>query len=186
VDSATMMNKGLEVIEAHHLFGFPYDRVRVVVHPQSIVHGMLELVDGSIVMQAAAADMRIPIQAALGAPDRFASPAPRIDLGEVGVLEFEPVDLARFACVALAYAAGRAGRTYPAALNAANEEAVRAFLGGGLPFTEIPGVVAGVLDAHDAVPADDLEAVLEVDSWARAEARTRMRDGRLQPAVEPH
>jgi 1-deoxy-D-xylulose-5-phosphate reductoisomerase len=175
VDSATMMNKGLEVIEAHHLFGTSYDRIRVVVHPQSIVHGMVELTDGSVVMQAAVPDMRIPIQAALGAPERFSSLADRVDLAEVAVLEFEPVDPERFPCVALAYEAGRAGGSSPAAMNAANEEAVRAFLGGVLPFQAIPTVIESVLEAHhDAGSADSLETVLEVDAWARAEARARI------------
>jgi 1-deoxy-D-xylulose-5-phosphate reductoisomerase len=170
VDSATMMNKGLEVIEAHYLFSRPYGAIRVVVHPQSVVHGMVELVDGSVVMQAAVPDMRLPIQAALGAPERFKSLSAPVDFTRVGSLTFEPVDAERFPCVPLAYEAGRAGGCYPAALNAANEVAVGSFLSGGLPFTEIPGVIRGVLDAHEATPADDLDAVLEVDRWARAEA----------------
>jgi 1-deoxy-D-xylulose-5-phosphate reductoisomerase len=183
VDCATMMNKGLEVIEAHHLFGWPYDRIRVVVHPQSIVHGMVELIDGSVVMQAAVPDMRIPIQAALGAPERWASLAARVDLESVGTLEFEPVDSERFRCIGLAYEAGRAGLSYPAVMNAANEEAVRAFLQGGVGFTDIPGVIEGTLEAHDAIACDELGAVLEVDAWARAEACGRLGRAPRQAAV---
>lgn len=171
IDSATMMNKGLEVIEAHFLFGLPYDRIDVLVHPQSIVHGMVELVDGSVLMQAATTDMRIPIAAALTAPDRLDAPAPRIDLAEVGSLEFERVDGGSFPAVALAYETGRAGGTAPAVLNAANETAVEAFLDGRLSFPGITGAVKAVLDVHDITPADDLEAVLEADRWARSEVK---------------
>jgi 1-deoxy-D-xylulose-5-phosphate reductoisomerase len=185
VDSATMMNKGLEVIEAHYLFGRPYDAIRVVVHPQSVVHGMVELVDGSVVMQAATPDMRLPIQAALCAPERIRSLTTSVDFTRVGSLTFQPVDAERFACVALAYEAGRAGGTFPAALNAANEVAVDAFLDAGLPFTEIPAVIEAVLDAHQPQPAVDLEAILEVDRWARDEAARKLaRRGVLQPSAE--
>jgi 1-deoxy-D-xylulose-5-phosphate reductoisomerase len=171
VDSATLMNKGLEVIEAHHLFGVGYERIRVVVHPQSVVHGMVEFHDGSILMQAAVADMRIPIQAALSTPERLECPAARIDVEEIGGLTFEPLDRHRWRCVALAYEAGRAGGSYPAVLNGANEEAVAAFLEGALPFTAIPEVIERTLDSHEGGPANDLEAVLEADRWARATAR---------------
>ena len=184
VDSATMMNKGLEVIEAHYLFGRSYDAIRVVVHPQSVVHGMVELVDGSVVMQAATPDMRLPIQAALGAPERFESLSAPVDFTGVGSLTFESVDTDRFPCVALAYEAGRAGGTFPAAMNAANEVAVDAFLGAGLPFTRIPDVIGAVLDAHEPEPAADLEAVLQADRWARAEALRRLSgSGALQPSA---
>jgi 1-deoxy-D-xylulose-5-phosphate reductoisomerase len=175
VDSATMMNKGLEIIEAHWLFGMPYERIDVVVHPQSIVHGMVEFSDGSILMQSASTDMRIPIQAALTHPDRIPSPAPAVDLGEVGTLEFEPVDHSRFPCVNLAWEAGAAGATYPAALNAANEEAVNAFLAGLVPFPTIPGIIESVLSDHSPVEAGDADAVMEVDAWARARAQRLMR-----------
>jgi 1-deoxy-D-xylulose-5-phosphate reductoisomerase len=174
VDSATMMNKGLEVIEAHYLFGRSYDAIRVVVHPQSVVHGMVELVDGSVVMQAATPDMRLPIQAALCAPERFESLTAPVDFTRVGSLTFEPLDADRFPCVALAYEAGREGGTFPAAMNAANEVAVDAFLGAELPFTEIPELIGAVLDAHEPEPADDLETILEADRWARAEAARKL------------
>ncbi|CAN5634741.1 1-deoxy-D-xylulose-5-phosphate reductoisomerase [soil metagenome] len=174
VDSASLMNKGLEVIEAHHLFGFGYEHIRVVVHPQSIVHAMVSLRDGSVLMQAASPDMRIPIQAALGWPARFESFAARIDLTTARSLEFEAVDDERFPALGLAYAAGRAGRSLPAVLNAANEEAVHAFLDGAISFLDITRVVEDVLQAHEPFDASELEAVLEADHWARREARRRM------------
>jgi 1-deoxy-D-xylulose-5-phosphate reductoisomerase len=168
VDSATLMNKGLEVIEAHRLFGFDYDRIGVVVHPQSVVHGMIELKDGSQILQAGPADMRIPIAMALGigGGPAFA----RIDLKDVAELTFEPVDEERFPSLGLAYEAGRLGRTYPAALNAANEVAVHAFLDGRIAFTDIVSCVRAVVDAHEPQPADELEGVLEADRLARAKA----------------
>ncbi|HEX2049574.1 MAG TPA: 1-deoxy-D-xylulose-5-phosphate reductoisomerase [Actinomycetota bacterium] len=172
VDSATLMNKGLEVIEAHHLFGFGYDDIDVVVHPQSVVHGAVELADGSVVLQAAPADMRIPIQAALTYPQRGTLSFERIDFDKLGVLEFEPVDRERFPALSLAYDAGRRGGTHPAVLNAANEVAVGAFLSGELPFTGIADVVAGVLSEHDGAAGDDLGAVLAADAWARRRARS--------------
>lgn len=178
VDCATLFNKGLEVIEAHFLFGFDYDSIDVVVHPESIVHGMVVMRDGSVLMQAAPTDMRIPIQAAL-ATTHGSAPAPRLhgpglELPkldpELPNLSFGPVDHARFPAVDLAYDAGRRAQTYPAALNAANEVAVRAFLDGTLDFAAIPRIVSTVLDAHE--PGDDstLEAVLDADERARATA----------------
>ena len=180
VDCATMMNKGLEVIAAHYLFDFDYDQIDVVVHPQSIVHGIVELVDGSMIMQGAPADMRIPIQAALAHPDRPQGSFGRVDLTEVGHLDFEKVDYKRFPCVALAYEAARMGGSYPAVLNAANEEAVNAFLGGHTPFTGIAQTIADVMDRHDGAPADDLDGVIENDLWARREAQAT-----LQRRTEP-
>lgn len=170
IDSATMMNKGLEVIEAHFLFGLSYDEIDVLVHPQSIVHALVELVDGSMVMQAAPADMRIPIAAALGAPERLGPPLSTLDLASTGPLEFEPLNDERFPAVALAYAAGRAGGTSTAVLNAANEVAVAAFLAGNARFTDIVGTTRRVLEDHEPTVADDLEAVLEADAWARRRA----------------
>jgi 1-deoxy-D-xylulose-5-phosphate reductoisomerase len=170
IDCATMMNKGLEVIEAHHLFGLPYDRIRVAVHPQSVVHGIIELRDGSVLMQAAVPDMRIPIQAALGAPARFESFVAGLDFTTARVLEFEPVDAARFPALELAYTVGRAGRSFPAVLNAANEVAVRAFVDRAIGFTDIVAVAQGVLDAHEPVDVDALDVVLGVDAWARRAA----------------
>ena len=170
VDSATLMNKGLEVIEAHWLFGFGFDDISVLVHPQSIVHGMVELRDSTVLLQAAPTDMRIPIQAALLGEQRVAGGYERLDLAKVASLEFEEVDHERFPSVGLAYRAGRAGGTAPAVLNAANEVAVGAFLAGDLSFTAIPEIVERVLDRHD--PGDDstVEQVLAADRWARKEA----------------
>lgn len=170
VDSATLMNKGFEVIEAHHLFGFDLDDIDVVVHPQSIVHGIVELADGSMVMHAAVADMAIPIQMALldgsGSAESFGS----LDLVATAELTFEVVDRARFPAVELAYEAARKGQTYPAVLNAANEIAVRAFLDRKLGFLDIVGVAQEVLGAHTPTPDDDLNAVIEADAWARSSA----------------
>jgi 1-deoxy-D-xylulose-5-phosphate reductoisomerase len=182
VDCATMMNKGLEVIEAHHLFGVDYERVDVLVHPQSTVHGIVEFVDGSMLMQAAPTDMRIPIQAALSHPALLQSPFEKVDLSRVGALQFEELDLDRWPCIGLAYEAGRRGQTYPAVLNAANEEAVGRFLANELPFAAIPSVVEQVLLRHDGVDASSLEAVFAADEWARAEANTVMGTGSIDAA----
>lgn len=170
IDSATLMNKGLEVIEAHWLFGFDYDDIGVLVHPQSIVHGMVEMRDSSVLMQAAPADMRIPIQAALLGDARTGGGFESLDLVKFGSLDFEEVDHARFPALGLAYRAGRTGGTAPAVLNAANEVAVRAFLDGELAFSAITEIVAGVLDRHDAGDDETVEQVLAADRWARREA----------------
>jgi 1-deoxy-D-xylulose-5-phosphate reductoisomerase len=174
IDCATLMNKGLEVIEAYYLFGLPYDAIDVLVHPQSVVHGIVELVDGSMLAQAAVADMRIPIQAALAAPERLTTDYGRVDFANTGALTFERVDDGRFPAVALAYEAGTRGDSYPAALNAANEVAVHAFLSGRIGFTNIVAIVRDVLDHHDPTPVDDVDAVLEVDRRARAAAQHAM------------
>jgi 1-deoxy-D-xylulose-5-phosphate reductoisomerase len=181
IDCATLMNKGLEVIEAHFLFGFDVDDIDVVVHPQSMVHALVELIDGSFVMQAAPTDMRIPIQAALTAPDRVPSPADRIDPREFGSLTFESLDEDRFPAVGLAYEALRAGGTAPATLNAANEVAVQAFLDERLAFDAITRVVHEVLDAHTPGDATTLEGVLDADAEARSDARSAI--DRLASAV---
>jgi 1-deoxy-D-xylulose-5-phosphate reductoisomerase len=170
VDSATLMNKGLEVIEAHYLFGFGYDDVEVVVHPQSVVHGIVELVDGSMLMHAAPTDMRIPIQWALAAPDRLGYQWEALDLVKVSPLEFEPLDRQKWTAVDLAYDAGRKGATYPAALNAANEVAVQAFLDERIDFVDIPAVTADVLGDHDPGDASAVDGVLDADRRARARA----------------
>jgi 1-deoxy-D-xylulose-5-phosphate reductoisomerase len=170
IDSATLMNKGLEVIEAHWLFGFDYDDVGILVHPQSIVHGMVELRDSTLLLQAAPADMRIPIQAALLGDRRLPGGYERVDLAKLGALEFEEVDHERFPAVRLAYRAGRAGGTAPAVLNAANEVAVEAFLAGDLAFGAITRVVEGVLDRHQVGDDATVEQVLAADRWARQEA----------------
>jgi 1-deoxy-D-xylulose-5-phosphate reductoisomerase len=178
VDSATLMNKGLEVIEAHHLFGLPYERIGVLIHPQSVVHGIVELRDGSSLLQAAPADMRIPIQAALVPSGERAEFTRPIDLAAAGPLEFEPVDEERWPAVALAIEAGRRGATYPAALNAANETAVHAFLEERLAFVDIVGINEAVLARHEPLDARNLEAVLEVDAWARRTAQSLVSGGR--------
>jgi 1-deoxy-D-xylulose-5-phosphate reductoisomerase len=170
VDSATLMNKGLEVIEAHFLFGLEYDLIDIVVHPESIIHGIAEFADGSMMAQLAAPDMRLPIQLALAYPDRLGSGIRGIDLAALRGLTFEPLDREAFPAVDLAYRAGRMGGTYPAALNAANEVAVMAFLGGKIRLVHIPEVVSAVLDEHEA-PTVVSEVTLErADRWARVRA----------------
>ncbi|MBI3893485.1 MAG: 1-deoxy-D-xylulose-5-phosphate reductoisomerase [Candidatus Wallbacteria bacterium] len=172
IDSASLMNKGLEVIEAHWLFGLGYDRIRVIVHPQSIVHSMVEFCDGSVIAQLGIADMRIPIQFAVSHPDRWPIEyLPRLDLLAIGSLTFEEPDLDRFRCLALAFQCGKMGGTFPAVLNAANEIAVDRFLQERLRFVDIPSVIEGVLERHEGHPAVDLESVLTADGWARREAQ---------------
>ncbi|HLF69431.1 MAG TPA: 1-deoxy-D-xylulose-5-phosphate reductoisomerase [Actinomycetota bacterium] len=167
VDSATLMNKGLEVIEAHYLFGFTYDEIEVLVHPQSIIHGMVESVDGAVYAHAAKPDMRLPIEVALAWPERLSPPmVERIEWSALSALTFEPPDAEAFPCLPLAVEAGRRGDSYPAALNAANEVAVRAFLAGALSFVDIPVVIEKVMERHEPVPPT-IDAVLEVDAWAR-------------------
>ena len=170
IDSATLMNKGLEVIEAHWLFGVPADRIAVVVHPQSIVHSMVELTDGSTIAQLGVTDMRLPIQYAFSYPERWQTPLPALDLARAGTLEFMAPDVERFPCLALAYRALRQGGTAMVALNAANEIAVDAFLAGRLAFPAIARIIDATLTAHDVQRADTLEAVRESDRWARAHA----------------
>jgi 1-deoxy-D-xylulose-5-phosphate reductoisomerase len=170
VDSSTLMNKGLEVIEAHELFAVDYDRVEVVVHPQSIVHSMVELTDGATIAQLSMPDMRLPIAYALAYPDRVSTPFGAIDWAGVGRLDFEPPDLEAFPCLGLAYAAGRAGETAPAWLNAANEVAVAAFLAGRIRWIAIPAVLEAVLARHDGGPAGSVDDVVDADRRARAAA----------------
>jgi 1-deoxy-D-xylulose-5-phosphate reductoisomerase len=169
VDSATLMNKGLEVIEAHWLFGFSADEIAVVIHPESVVHSFVELVDGSVIAQMGVTDMRHAIQYALTFPERRASALPSLDLTRTGALTFHQPDLTRFPALALAYQALRTGGTLPACLNAANESAVTAFLANRICLTDIPAIVANVMDAHDAQPATTLERVLAADCLARAQ-----------------
>jgi 1-deoxy-D-xylulose-5-phosphate reductoisomerase len=176
VNSATLMNKGLEVIEAHLLFGVPYDRIEVVVHPQSIVHAMVEWRDGSTVAQLSRPDMRLPIGLALGWPERSERPVGQLDWRSAATLEFQPVDRATFPLLDLAVRAGRLAGTAPAALNAANEEAVGAFLAGRLPFPGIAAVVARVVDEHRPPERLDLAAVLQAERWSRDRARTLVED----------
>jgi 1-deoxy-D-xylulose-5-phosphate reductoisomerase len=171
IDSSTLMNKGLEVIEAHELFGVDYDRIEVVVHPQSIVHSMAEFTDGATVAQLSLPDMRLPIAYALAYPERVATPFGRIDWAELGRLDFEPPDHEAFPCLGLAYEAGRMGETGPAWLNAANEVAVAAFLAGQIAWIAIPDVLTEALSRHDGGTADDVDAVIRADAAARAAAR---------------
>jgi 1-deoxy-D-xylulose-5-phosphate reductoisomerase len=175
VDSSTLMNKGLEVIEAHELFGdahgVGYDEIEVVVHPQSIVHSMVEMSDGSTIAQLSRPDMRLPIGYALAWPDRIATPFGAIDWSACGPLEFEAPDHEAFPCLGLAYEAGRQGETAPAVLNAANEEAVAAFLAGRIPWVCIPDVLKAVLSRHDGGLADGVDAVVDADRWGREAAR---------------
>jgi 1-deoxy-D-xylulose-5-phosphate reductoisomerase len=171
-NSATLVNKGLEVIEAHLLFGVPFDRIDVVVHPQSVVHSMVEFADGSTVAQCSPPDMRLPIALALGWPDRVPGAAPSCDWTTAATWEFFPLDDAAFPAVALARHVGAAGGTYPAVYNAANEVCVEGFLAGGVPFTEIVDTVARVVDDHvPPVGRPGLEDVLSADGWARERAR---------------
>ncbi|MGO8763133.1 MAG: 1-deoxy-D-xylulose-5-phosphate reductoisomerase [Desulfobaccales bacterium] len=167
IDSATMMNKALEVIEASVLFGLPVDQVGVYIHPQSIIHSLVEFVDGSVIAQLGMPDMRLPIAYALTYPRRLPLKGPSLDLCQVGQLTFETPDTTRFPGLALGYAAARAGGTMPAVLNAANEMAVAAFLNGRLGFMDIPGTVAATMEAHQHKPLESLEQVLAVNRWAR-------------------
>lgn len=167
IDSATLMNKGLEVIEAHQLFGVDFDRVKVVVHPSSIVHSLVQFRDGSLMAQLGCPDMCVPILYALAHPERLALETPRLDLATVGKLEFFPPDLGKFPCLRLAYEAGRRGGTAPAVLNAANEAAVDLFLREKIPFVKIPALLEDVLGRASIVPLDSLETAVAADQWAR-------------------
>ncbi len=175
IDSATLMNKGLEVIEASWLFGVSADEIQVVVHPQSIVHSMVEFIDGSVLAQLGLTDMRIAIQYALTYPERWNSPLPSLDMHKMPKLEFLEPNHDKFPCLELAYRALRAGGTAPAALNAANEVAVEAFLNRRIAFQEIPQIIESVLDVHEPRAASNLETVMMVDAWAREEAKALSR-----------
>ena len=168
-NSATLVNKGLEVIEAHLLFGVPYDRIEVTVHPQSIVHSMVEFVDGSTIAQASPPDMRLPISLGLDWPNRVAGVGRPLDWTVSSQWTFEPLDTEVFPAVALAKRVGEAGRTYPAVFNAANEQAVLAFHAGRIGYLDIVDIVERVVDAHSA-DEFSLESVFEAERWARAEA----------------
>jgi 1-deoxy-D-xylulose-5-phosphate reductoisomerase len=176
IDSATLMNKGLEVIEARWLFDASADRIDVVVHPQSIVHSMVEFVDGSILAQLGVTDMRLPIQYAFSYPERWSAPLPPLDLLGAGRLDFEPPDVAKFPCLALAFRALRGDDGLPVVLNAANEVAVAAFLDSRIPFIAIPEVICAAMDAYDRsspLPVRTLADVRRVDGWATAFASGR-------------
>jgi 1-deoxy-D-xylulose-5-phosphate reductoisomerase len=173
VDSATLMNKGLEVIEAHYLFGLCYDAIENVIHPQSIVHSMVELADSSVLAQLGWPDMKLPLLYCLSWPERFDTPWRRLDLTEVGQLSFSKPDDTKYPCMKLAYAAGRAGGSMPAVLNAANEQAVAMFLEGGIHFLDIPRLIEAVCERHstDLMVVPSLDDVLAVDGWARRAVR---------------
>ena len=174
IDSATMFNKGLEMIEAHWLFGLPMKQVEVVVHPQSIVHSMVEFIDGSVLAQLSVTDMCFPIQYAVTFPERMPSGLPPLDLAKLGSLTFEAPDEKRFPALRLAREAGEAGGTLPGVFNAANEVAVEAFLAEQIPFPRIWGMVDEVMQKHTTLSSPDLEAIIEADRWARIEAKVRL------------
>jgi len=173
VDSATLMNKGLEVIEAHYLFGMDYNAIDIVIHPQSVIHSLVELADTSVLAQLGWPDMKLPILCCLSWPERLETPWRPLDLAKIGSLTFQAPDGARYPCMGLAYAAGRAGGTMPAVLNAANEQAVALFLEERIPFLAIPWLIETVCERHqpDLQAQPSLEEVLVVDGWARQAAR---------------
>ena len=175
IDSATLMNKGLEVIEAHWLFGVDADRIDVLIHPQSIVHSMVELNDGSVIAQLGVTDMRLPIQYACSYPDRWDASLPTLDLARAGRLDFHEPAHDRFPCLALAYRALRTGGTLPVVLNAANEVAVEVFLDGKLGFTAIPRVIEKTMNVHDVERVSTIDTVRRVDRWARTQALNEAR-----------
>ncbi|HQR51595.1 MAG TPA: 1-deoxy-D-xylulose-5-phosphate reductoisomerase, partial [Methylophilaceae bacterium] len=170
IDSATLMNKGLEVIEAHWLFGAEADRIEVVIHPQSVIHSMVEYVDGSVLAQLGNPDMRTPIAYALGYPERIESGVEALDLFKIGHLDFEQPDMVRFPCLRLAFDALRCGGTAPAILNAANEVAVAAFLQKRLRFIDIPRLIEATLEQVEIAEADSLNDVVDADAAARVAA----------------
>ncbi|NDB94622.1 MAG: 1-deoxy-D-xylulose-5-phosphate reductoisomerase [Verrucomicrobia bacterium] len=174
IDSATMFNKGLEMIEAHWLFGLPMNRVDVVVHPQSIVHSMVEFIDGSVLAQLSVTDMCFPIQYAVTYPERMPSGLPPLDLAKLGNLSFEAPDEKRFPALRLAREAGEAGGTLPGVFNAANEVAVEAFLEGRISFPRIWGMVESVMQEHRADKNPNLESIVAADQWARVQAKAQL------------
>jgi len=174
IDSATMFNKGLEMIEAHWLFGLPMRQVDVVVHPQSIVHSLVEFIDGSVLAQLSVTDMCFPIQYAVTYPERMPSGLPPLDLAKLGTLSFEQPDEKRFPALRLAREAGKQGGTLPGVLNAANEVAVEAFLAERISFPRIWGMVEEVMKKHRTEKEPTLEAIIDADRWARGEARSRL------------
>ena len=177
IDSATLMNKGLEVIEAHWLFSFPFDSIEILIHPQSIIHSMVEFTDGSLKAQLSWPDMRLPIQYALSYPKRWSNPGlPRLDWSKINSLDFEPADYDRFPCLKLAVEAGKSGGTYPAVLCAADEVAVDLFLSHRIGFTDIAGIVQETLEQHQSSSRPSLEEILAADKWAR-ECATRLHLG---------
>lgn len=167
IDSATMVNKGLEVIEAHWLFGVPYGQIEVMIHPESIIHSYVEFQDYSIIAQLGLPDMRIPIQYALTFPKRLPSPGKSLNLAEIGKLHFQRMDFDRFPCLRMAYECGKAGGTATTVFNAANEVAVARFLKGEISFLKIEDLIERTLNAHNPETMPSLEEITEADSWAR-------------------
>ena len=179
VDSATLMNKGLEVIEAHYLFGIDYDQIEIVIHPQSIIHSMIELADSSVLAQLGWPDMKLPILYCLSWPERLETPWRRLNLTEVGELTFRAPDTKKYPCMELAYAVGRTGGTMPAVLNAANEEAVAQFLEEQIHFLDIPEVIEAACERHkpDLQSQPNLDEVLAADAWARQAVKEQVKRG---------
>ncbi len=172
IDSATLMNKGFEVIEAHHLFGVDYSRIDVIIHPQSIVHSLVEFEDGSIIAQMGGPDMRIPIQYALLDLERHENGWAKLELSDIGILSFKKVDKDKFPCLELAYTAGRAGGSLPAVMQAADEAAVELFLEEKIKFTEISKIIKDVMQRHEVVNDPSIEDIMNADRWAKDEVRT--------------
>jgi 1-deoxy-D-xylulose-5-phosphate reductoisomerase len=182
IDSATLMNKGLEVTEAHWLFSFPFDSIEILIHPQSIVHSMVEFVDGSLKAQLSWPDMRMPIQYALSYPQRWSNvELPRLDWDKVNSLNFETIDYDRFPCLKLAIDAGKSGGTYPAVLCAADDVAVELFLSDRVGFTGIARIVQRTLEQHQNIPQPSLDEILAADAWARGCAEKLSADSRNEP-----
>jgi len=179
IDSASLMNKGLEVIEAHWLFNIPLEKIVVLIHPQSVIHSMVEYIDGSIVTQMGIADMRIPIAYALSFPERLNLNLPPLDLSKREALTFSLPDPGKFPCLRLAYQSIEIGETMPAILNAANEVAVNAFLEGSLKFTEIPLLLKRVMEEHEVKPVHTIEDILKADHWARERSKAILEGRKL-------
>jgi 1-deoxy-D-xylulose-5-phosphate reductoisomerase len=179
IDSASLMNKGLEVIEAHWLFDMPVEKITVQIHPQSVIHSMVEYIDGSVIAQMGIADMRVPISYALSFPNRLPLNLPKLDLPGKGGLTFQAPDLDRYLCLKLAYQSIEIGETMPAILNASNEVAINAFLDGAVKFTEIPLLIQRVMEDHDVKPVHTIEDILKADHWARERAKAMIERGKL-------
>ncbi|MCZ8520019.1 MULTISPECIES: 1-deoxy-D-xylulose-5-phosphate reductoisomerase [Paenibacillus] len=170
IDSATMVNKGLEVMEAHWLFGLSYDQIEVMIHPESIIHSFVEFEDYSVIAQLGMPDMRVPIQYALTYPRRMKTPSERLRLADIGKLHFREMDFERFPCLRMAYESGRAGGSMPTVFNAANEVAVERFLKGEVAFLDIERIIEGVMEKHSTIASPDLDTITEIDLWARGAA----------------
>lgn len=180
IDSATMMNKGLEVIEAHHLFQLPFEQIECVLHKESIIHSVVEFQDTSMIAQLGAPDMRVPIQYAMTYPNRMPMQQPqRLDLASLGQLHFEPLDFKRYRALALAYEAGKTGGTLPTVMNAANEVAVQAFMQGKISFLAIDEYVEQMMQAHRLIQSPDLETIFEVDAMTRKQLSATIEQGNL-------